>query len=58
MRESARTVIGRRAESVVGPGHVVVRVEPGGDRYWVVLLSNKDESDNVLAVKGPFLSGK
>jgi beta-lactamase superfamily II metal-dependent hydrolase len=58
MRESAKIVIGRRAESVVGPGHVVVRVEPGGERYWVLLLSSKDESDNVLAVKGPFVSGK
>jgi beta-lactamase superfamily II metal-dependent hydrolase len=58
MRPSAKTVIGRRAESVSGPGHIVVRVEPGGARYWVAVLSNADESDRVLSVKGPFASGK
>jgi len=39
-------------------GHVVVRVEPGGARYRIVVLDNSDESDRVLAVHGPYASGR
>jgi hypothetical protein len=57
LREAARIVIGRRADALAGPpGHIVVRVEPGGERYWVIVLSNQDERDVVLAVRGPFPS--
>jgi len=34
-------------------GHVVVRVEPGGARYRVIVTTDEDESDRVLAVFGP-----
>lgn len=55
LRDAARIVIGQRANSLSGPpGHIVVRVEPGGIRYWMIVVSNQDESDRVLAVKGPF----
>ncbi len=55
MRGSAKTVIGNRANQLAGPtGHIVVRVDPGGARYRVYVLSNKDESDSILAIKGPF----
>jgi len=55
MREAAKTVIGARANQLSGPpGHIVVRVDPGGARYRVFVLSNKDESDDVVAMKGPF----
>lgn len=58
LRDAARIVIGQRATALGGPpGHVVVRVEPGGRRYWVFVLSNKDESDTVLSVRGPFVAG-
>lgn len=56
MREATKTVIGARTNALGGPvGHIVVRVEAGGARYWVIVLSNQDESDTVLAVKGPFI---
>jgi beta-lactamase superfamily II metal-dependent hydrolase len=59
LRPSARTVIGQRANAPAGPpGHIVVRVEAGGARYWVFVLSNNDERDTIVAVKGPFTSGK
>jgi hypothetical protein len=59
MREAAKIVIGQRATQLAGPpGHIVVRVEPGGDRYWVYVLDNRDERDLVLAVKGPFAAGE
>jgi hypothetical protein len=57
LREAARIVIGQRATQLAGPpGHIVVRVDPGGDRYRVFVLDNRDERDLVAAVKGPFLS--
>jgi beta-lactamase superfamily II metal-dependent hydrolase len=58
MRDATKIVIGQRVSALAGPpGHVVVRVEPGGGRYWVMVLSNADESDRVVAVKGPFVAG-
>lgn len=36
-------------------GHVVVRVEPGGDQFGVHIVSNADESDAVTASFGPYL---
>jgi hypothetical protein len=36
LREAARIVIGQRATQLAGPpGHIVVRVAPGGDHYFV-----------------------
>jgi len=34
-------------------GHIVVRVEPGGEAFAVHILSNADESDTVTASFGP-----
>ena len=57
LRDAARTVIGARANQFAGPqGHVVVRVEAGGARYWIYVLSNADERDLVRSVTGPVLS--
>ncbi|MCC4593176.1 hypothetical protein LL974_18775 [Xanthomonas campestris pv. cannae] len=39
-------------------GHVVVRVAPGGAQYRIVVTDNSDESDTVLAVHGPYASGR
>jgi len=37
-------------------GHVVVRVEPGGDEFRVYVTRNEDESDSVKASFGPYRS--
>ena len=37
-------------------GHVVVRVEPGGDAYRVYVVEDGDESGRVKAVLGPYAS--
>ena len=51
LREAARIVIGQRANQLAGPpGHIVVRVDPGGDHYRVYVLDNSNERDTVLAV--------
>ena len=58
MRPSAKTVIGQRATQLAGPpGHIVIRVEPGGARYSVYVLDNSDDRDLIRAVAGPFVSG-
>ena len=58
LREAARIVIGQRATQLAGPpGHIVVRVAPGGDRFFVFVLDNRDERDLVVAINGPFTSG-
>jgi hypothetical protein len=36
-------------------GHIVIRVEPGGDTFAVHILSNADESDTVTARFGPYI---
>lgn len=57
LRDAARIVIGQRATQLAGPpGHIVVRVEKGGDQYRVFALDNRDERDLITAVKGPFVS--
>ena len=37
-------------------GHIVVRVEPGGETFSVHILSNTDESGTVTASFGPYIS--
>lgn len=37
-------------------GHVLVRVEPGGASYRVIVLEDRDESGRVLSVHGPYAS--
>ena len=55
LRDSARIVIGQRATQLAGPpGHVVIRVEEGGEQYRVFVLENSDERDLVIAALGPF----
>lgn len=39
-------------------GHVVIKVEKGGKRYWVYILSNENESNTIKAVYGPYRSKK
>jgi beta-lactamase superfamily II metal-dependent hydrolase len=57
LRPSAKTVIGQRATQLAGPpGHIVVRVDPGGKQYTVYVLDNSDTHDLIRAVAGPFAS--
>jgi glyoxylase-like metal-dependent hydrolase (beta-lactamase superfamily II) len=35
-------------------GHIVIRVDPGGDTFNVHILSNTDETDTVKATFGPY----
>jgi hypothetical protein len=56
-REATKASIGARAAQVASDhGHIVVRVEPGGSRYWVMVLDDTTESYRVTSVHGPYLS--
>jgi hypothetical protein len=58
LREAARIVIGQRATQLAGPpGHIVVRVSPGGESYRIFVLENHDERDLITAIQGPFHAG-
>lgn len=56
-REATKAAIGARAALVASDhGHVVVRVEPGGARYWVLVLDDTAESYRIRSVHGPYTS--
>jgi beta-lactamase superfamily II metal-dependent hydrolase len=56
-REPTKAAIGARAAQVASDhGHVVVRVEPGGARYWVYVLDDTAESYRITSVHGPYES--
>jgi beta-lactamase superfamily II metal-dependent hydrolase len=56
-RDATKTATGARAAQVASDhGHIVVRVEPGGARYWVLVLDDTTESYRVTSVHGPYMS--
>jgi hypothetical protein len=56
-RDATKTATGARAAQIASDhGHIVVRVEPGGARYWVLVLDDTTESYRVTSVHGPYLS--
>ena len=55
LRASTRASIGTRADQLKADhGHIVVRVEPGGDSYRVYVLDDATEARAVLGVFGPY----
>jgi hypothetical protein len=54
-REPTKSAIGPRALRVQSDGgHVVVRVEPGGERYQVFILDDSAETYEITSVHGPY----
>lgn len=37
-------------------GHIVVRVAPGGKRFWIIMLTSDTDKPVVQAIYGPYLS--
>lgn len=53
----AATLAALHAERIKNPtGHIVVRVQPGGDEFHVYVLDDRNESFAIKAVSGPFRS--
>lgn len=49
-------LVERIHEAAGDQGHVVVRVDAGGERYWVAVLDDSNEARTVLSVHGPYSS--
>ncbi len=57
MLEANRLVIGPMLDRLKSmQGHIVVRVDPGGDTFRVIILDDSAESYRVKAVHGPYQS--
>src|SRR5262245_53574895 len=57
LREPTKASIGSRTDQLKAQhGHIVVRVEPGGDRYRVFVLDDTTSEAMVVSVHGPYLS--
>lgn len=56
-REPTKAATGPRAAQVASDhGHVVIRVDPDGSRYQVIVLDDANESYLVRSVHGPYLA--
>lgn len=58
MLEATRIVIGEALDQAYKSmhGHILVRVDPGGAQYRVIILDDSDEALRVKAVYGPYES--
>ncbi|MCU1321826.1 MAG: hypothetical protein JWM43_1475 [Acidobacteriaceae bacterium] len=54
MKEENRIANQRIADFKNQNGHTVVRVDPGGQTFRIVILDNSDEQDRVIAQFGPY----
>ncbi|MDI9444899.1 MAG: hypothetical protein GXY25_01500 [Pirellulaceae bacterium] len=56
--QDASWLADRLTEVASSQGHIVVRVDPGGATYRVVVLDDRDERRNVRSVHGPYQAGR
>ena len=57
MLEANRLVIGPLLDRLKSAqGHIVVRVDPGGDTFRVIILDDSAETYRVKAIHGPYQS--
>ena len=57
MMKANKIVIGSNLDRLKSDqGHIVVRVEPGGDSFKVIILDDSAETYKVVAVHGPYAS--
>ena len=56
LKEENLVATRRLSEITSGNGHVVVRVEPGGAAYQILVLDNMTELNTVLSRHGPYLT--
>jgi hypothetical protein len=56
MTEANKIVVANLSRLKSEHGHIVIRVEPGGARYQVIILDDAAETYKVTAVHGPYES--
>ena len=55
--EETVVVIGDRLDNMKSKqGHIVIRVNPGGDSYMIYILDDTEENFKIIAVHGPYES--
>lgn len=55
--EATRIVIGSPVDNMKsGQGHIVVRVDPGGESYTIYILDDSEENFKITAIYGPYFS--
>lgn len=55
--EETRVVIGERMNNMKSQqGHIVVRVNPGGENYMIYILDDSEENFRITAIHGPYSS--
>jgi beta-lactamase superfamily II metal-dependent hydrolase len=55
--EEIKIVIGANLERLKSQqGHIVIRVEPGGNSYHIYILDDRDENFMVKSIHGPYIS--
>ncbi|UBM58541.1 hypothetical protein LAG90_17195 [Marinilongibacter aquaticus] len=55
MLEANKLVIGNLLDRLKSDsGHVVIRVMPGGQKFWVYILDDRDEKMTIKAIHGPY----
>ena len=55
LMEATKTVLGRGTESMKSrQGHIVIRVQPGGDYFTVFILDDSAESYAIKSIHGPY----
>lgn len=56
--DATRVVIGPAIDNLKSQqGHIVIRVDPGGDAYKIYILDDTEENFKITAVHGPYKSG-
>ncbi len=56
MEETVVVIGDRMNEMKSKQGHIVIRVQPGGDSYMIYILDDTEESLEIIAVHGPYES--
>jgi len=55
MSQANRNVIGPRLDQLASSqGHILIRVDPGGDQFHVIILDDSAETDRIISVHGPY----
>ena len=57
MAQANKDVIGPMLDRLKSSqGHILIRVQPGGHRFHVIIIDDSNETMKVLAVHGPYQS--
>jgi hypothetical protein len=56
MLEANKNVIGPALEQAYKSmdGHIVVRVLPGGKTYYILILNDENEKNEIWSIHGPY----